>query len=205
VTTIYLVRHAHHDLLGRELVGRQPGVRLSAEGLRQAAMLATLFERVPVTAVLASPRERAEETAKAIAKRHALSVESADALDEVDFGQWTGRSFAALEDDREWRRFNTERSRAMVPAGETMLAVQRRVAAFLETLAGRFPDGRLVVVSHGDVIRAALLHYLGMPLDFIHRLEVLPASISVLAMSRDRCRTIGVNFGIELLFDRNLP
>jgi broad specificity phosphatase PhoE len=205
VTTIYLVRHAHHDRLGRELVGRQPSVHLSVEGFRQAAMLATAFERIPVTTVLASPRERAVETAKPIAERHAMSVEIAQALDEVDFGQWTGRSFLSLGDDREWRRFNSERSRALIPAGETMLAVQQRVASFIEEITERFSEGRLVMVSHGDVIRAILLHYLGMPLDFIHRLEISPASITVLALSPAHCRALAVNLGVELLFERNLP
>jgi broad specificity phosphatase PhoE len=205
VTTIYLVRHAHHDRLCRELVGRQTGVHLSADGLRQAALLATAFERIPITAVLASPRERAAETATPIAERHALGVETAAALDEVDFGRWTGRSIAALEDEREWRRFNAERSRAIIPGGETMLAVQQRVTIFLDAIAGRFPDGRLVMVSHGDVIRATLLHQLGMPLDFIHRLEISPSSISVLALSPAHCCVLGVNLGIELLVDRNLP
>jgi probable phosphoglycerate mutase len=63
-----------------------------------------------------------------------------------------------------------------------MLEIQARALALVERLRERHPAGRVVLVSHGDPIRAVLLHFLGMSTDFIHRLEVDPGSVSVLAV-----------------------
>ena len=90
---ILLIRHASHDLLGRELVGRRSGVTLSSAGSAEAEALAERLARHPISVVYASPRERAIETAKPIAERHRLDVHIAPELDEVDFGTWTGLSF----------------------------------------------------------------------------------------------------------------
>jgi broad specificity phosphatase PhoE len=48
-------------------------------------------------------------------------------------------------------------------------------------------------VSHGDVIRAVLLFALGMPIDFYHRLEILPARISIIEVSAEPLRVLQVN------------
>jgi broad specificity phosphatase PhoE len=74
-----------------------------------------------------------------------------------------------------------------------MLAVQYRAVAALLDLARRYPAGTMAVVSHGDVIRAALLFFLGMPIDFVHRLEVSPASVSIVELSETAVRVVQVN------------
>ena len=54
-------------------------------------------------------------------------------------------------------------------------------------------DGTVLVVSHGDVIRAALLFALGMPLDFYSRIEVSLASINTVHIDNSGIRVITVN------------
>lgn len=198
MTMLLLVRHAHHDLLGRELVGRRPGVRLSAEGLEQSARLAELLKPLRLDRVLSSPSERCRQTAAPIAGRQGLGVETVAGLDEVDFGDWTGRGFAELHRDPEWQRFNQARSRVAIPGGERILDVQQRGVALIEDLAARHVQEKVALVSHGDVIRAILLHYLGMPLDFIQRLHVAPASLSLLEVSERHCAVRGLNIAADL-------
>lgn len=192
-TTVLLIRHAEHRLQGRALVGRADGVGLSAEGRRQADGLAEWLVATPPAALYSGPLERARETAAPIAARLGLRVEIADELDEVDFGDWTGRTFGELEGGDLWRRFNAFRSGTRSPNGEHMLEVQARVVGLIERLRGRHPGGRVGLVSHGDVIRAALLYYLGAPLDLVHRIEVGPASLSVVALGADGARVLLVN------------
>ena len=60
-----------------------------------------------------------------------------------------------------------------------MLDVQRRVIDALLALRRRVNARAIAVVSHGDVIRAALVYFLGMPLDLFNRLDVAPAKISI--------------------------
>jgi broad specificity phosphatase PhoE len=109
-----------------------------------------------------------------------VPLEIADALDEVDVGEWAGRAFAELNDDPRWAAWNTQRSIACAPGGETMHDVRERIVAHLGRLRASYPRGKIVVVSHGDVIKSAILHYLGLPLDAYDRIEVEPASVSTL-------------------------
>ena len=60
-----------------------------------------------------------------------------------------------------------------------MLNVQSRIVDLLEILSARAPAGRLVLVSHGDVIKSAVSYVLGLPIDAWPRLEIAPASITV--------------------------
>jgi probable phosphoglycerate mutase len=130
--------------------------------------------------VYSSPLERAMATAHVVARAHALAVECRPGLHEVDFGEWTMRTLASLADDPAWQRFNARRGGAPVPGGEPMLSVQARMVAEVETLAARHADETIAVVGHGDPLRALLLHALGVPLDLFERIEVEPASVSVL-------------------------
>lgn len=178
-TTILLIRHGHTDAIGRRLVGRLPGVGLTDQGRQQASVLAAQLRDEPIAAIYASPLERAVQTAAPLADALGMPVHVCEALVEVDFGGWTGLTFDELEGRDDWRRFNTERSRAPVPGGEAAAAVQARIVGALERLRARHPSATIAVVSHADVIRAALLHYRGWSLDLFHRIEIAPASISM--------------------------
>ncbi|HEX2941294.1 MAG TPA: histidine phosphatase family protein [Rhodopila sp.] len=174
---LHLIRHGAYDLIGHTLGGRAPHP-LSAAGQAQAARVAEALRGRPVAAVVASPLRRAQETAAPIAARLGLQVQTDPAFNEIDYAGWTGRRFDSLADDPVWQAWNTFRGTAGIPGGETMLQAQARAVAGMTALAAALPDQEVVVVSHADVIKAILVHVLGMPLDLMHRLEVGPASIS---------------------------
>lgn len=181
--TIFLVRHAAHDDVGRYLAGRSPSVHLGPEGLAQAERLGRRMQREQFGTILASPRERARETAAAIAAACGhIPVEASEALDEVDFGHWSGSTFDELNKQDGWRQWNATRSMAETAAGETMLDVQRRAMGLIWQLARRGTGSRLVLVSHGDVIRSVVSYVLGLPIDAWTRFEVSPASITTLVV-----------------------
>ncbi len=182
MTTVLLVRHAKCEGLGRHLCGRLPGIGLTGGGRVQAEELAARLGRLALDAVVASPLERAVETASTIAARKQLQLTVDEAFIEIDFGRWTGAAFADLAGDPEWDRWNTERSRARCPGGESMQEVQDRARDGVERWARRYPAGSVAVVSHADVIRAVLASCLGLSLDSILRLEVAPASVSAIAI-----------------------
>ena len=181
-TTVFLVRHAAHDRVDRVLCGRMPGVGLGEAGRRQADALSQRFAGDDVNAVWTSPLQRARETAEPIAARLGLPARTSDALCEIDFGAWTGQAFDALRDDPRWRRWNEARGSERPPGGESMTEAQTRAAAEVERARAEHPDGRVVLVSHSDVIKAVLAGVLGLPLDVYSRFEVSPASVSALAV-----------------------
>ena len=154
---LLLIRHGSHDLLGRELVGRRPGVRLNKNGRREAEALARRLSPLTIAALYASPRERAVETAEPIGRLHGLAVETEPALDEVDFGDWTGRMLDRLDEEPLWRRFNRDRALTRIPGGETMAEVAARMSRLFGALTARHPDTgtAIALVGHGDPLRAA--------------------------------------------------
>lgn len=172
---VHLVRHASHGRLNHVLCGRMPGINLSAEGRNEAMALASRLRHAGVQAVLSSPRERALETASTIAEALGLGVEVAEELDEIDFGAWTGRSFAELEADPLWTAWNAHRAAGRPPGGESMGEAGARALGLLTRL-----EGMSVAVSHCDVIRAVVLVILGLSPDAYDRVEVAPASVSTL-------------------------
>jgi probable phosphoglycerate mutase len=138
-------------------------------------------------------RKRTRETAEILAERLELPVELRPGLLEIDFGQWTGWRFEELRGREDWRRFNAERSTAVVPGGESMHGLRERVRAEVAQLVERHPDAAVVVVSHGDVIKAALLHHARRSFDEMPGLAVPTASLSVLAVAApDRGDVLGV-------------
>jgi probable phosphomutase (TIGR03848 family) len=193
MTTFLLVRHALTDWVGRGLAGRLPAISLSEAGRAQAAALGERLRDLRLDAVYSSPLDRALQTAEAVARPHHLTVQAREGLNEVDFGEWTGMAFEQLVADRRWTAFNTHRATAPVPGGEAMSRVMARVASELGVLAARHPVGRVVAVSHCDVIRAAVLHYLGLSADHYARLEASPASVAVLQLGASGPRLLRLN------------
>ncbi|KKX31516.1 histidine phosphatase family protein [Rhizobium sp. LC145] len=192
--TFFLVRHAAHDDVGRFLAGRKEGITLGAAGKEQARRLGQRMQREKISAVHTSPRERTRETAVAIATACGLGEpEITDALDEVNFGDWSGKTFETLDADPSWRRWNTIRSLARTPGGETMLDVQRRALELIATLAAGDGGGRLVLVSHADVIKAAVSHVLGLPIDAWPRFDIAPASVTSIAAGHWGAKVLTLN------------
>jgi broad specificity phosphatase PhoE len=191
--TFHFVRHAMHGLLGRILVGRSNDVPLSPEGCEQTQRLAAWFRDKDVSHICSSPRERARATAEPIAANLALEPEIAPALDEIDVGTWSGQSFDDLQRDPEWRRWCTARRCARAPSGESMIGVQLRAVAYLEQVRATRPTGAVVLVSHLDVIRAAILHYLGLSLNHYDRIDIEPAGISTLVVGDWGAKLVTLN------------
>lgn len=188
-----LVRHAATDHVGRILTGRAAGVPLSEAGRAEAAALARRLRGEVIDAVRTSPRERAVETAAAIAAGRGFAADTADALDEIDFGRFTGRTFAELDGDPDWRRWNERRATARAPEGEAMAAAQARITGFLQNLRDSHAGAVVACVSHADLIKAAVLAALGASLDAVHRLDVDPASVTRLQVESWGVRLLCLN------------
>ena len=192
-TIVHLLRHAEHGLLGRVLAGRMEGVGLSAAGRAQADALAAGLSSRPIAAVWSSPLQRARETAAPLAARLGLAVTVEAGLNEVDFGGWTGLGFDELHGRPEWVAWNCLRSCNQVPGGESMGQAQARALDAVWRLCRAVGDGEAAVVSHSDVLKAVLAHVLGMPVDLMQRMEIDPASRSVVTFHGTDVRVNGVN------------
>jgi probable phosphomutase (TIGR03848 family) len=180
MTTFLLIRHAEYAGIGAALIGRTTGIGLDERGRAQAQALAERLAGLPIRAIYTSPLERTRETALPIGERLGVRVRVCWELNEIDFGEWQGRSFAELDDQPRWQQWNAFRSGVAPPGGETMLAAQGRIVQAIAACRERHPQAAVALVSHSDMIKAALAYFLGMPLDLFGRIEIAPASVSAL-------------------------
>ena len=185
-----MIRHGTHDLVSRRLCGRSPGIGLGEAGRRQAKALARVLTNP--SRVVTSPVERARQTAAVIAAAHARPLEEEDALNEIDFGAWTGRDFAELDPLPEWRRWNARRDQVRPPDGETMLEVQIRLARWLEAWSTT-DAGTVAAVSHADVIKSVVALTLGLSLQAHDRFEVSPGSVTTVSATPDGLTLLRLN------------
>ncbi len=188
-----LIRHGHNDSVGHRIVGRLPGVSLNARGNEEAQGLARRLAHLPITHIFSSPLERARQTAAPLAERLGLEVRLCEALNEFDYGTWSGETFEALEKEPRWRRFNRFRSGIRVPGGETILEVQARMVGWVARLGEEHPQGMMALFGHADPLKSVIAHYLGFPLDHMMRLELSPASVSILALHDQGPRVLCLN------------
>jgi probable phosphoglycerate mutase len=187
-TTFFLVRHGSTDALGHRLSGRLPNVPLNGAGREQTERLAALLAPVPLHAVYSSPLERAEQTARALARPHGLEVRVLENLTDIDFGAWTDQPLGALRDRQDFRRFNAQRAGHAPPGGEHPALVQARMVTELCRLRDAHPGAAVAVVGHADPLRAALAFFLGVALDLARRIELDPASVTRLELSETDAR-----------------
>ena len=188
--TVILVRHGTHDEVGKVLSGRS-GIGLNDKGRAEAQALARVLDGVAIASLHSSPRRRARETVSWLAEGRGLSVRIAPELDEIDFGAFSGREFATLDNDANWVCWNARRGTARCPGGESMREAIDRVSAYVAALPPE--DCPAVCVTHCDIIRGYVAQQLGLGLDRLFALDCDPGSRTTLEISADAVRLIALN------------
>lgn len=186
-TTIYLVRHGHVENPDRVLYGRLPGFNLSARGRAQAELLARYFESVPLKRVVASPLERAQQTAAAIAAPHGLQVGADDRLIEASSmfeGVAGGLGWYILRHPGLWWKLRDVDTPSW---GERNVDLAERIQAVVTDAREQFPGAHVVLVSHQAPIWVARLAFERRPLGhFPGRRRCSLASVTTLEFDDDQ-------------------
>lgn len=185
---VHLARHGTHAEVGRVLSGRC-AIELNQVGIEEASLLASRLACLPLGAIYSSPLARAHQTASIVAERHELNVDVRDALDEIDFGEWTGVSFTTLDSDPRWHHWNAKRGSSQAPGGETMQAAVARALTFLREIQ----EPEVLCVSHCDVIRGVVATCLGLDLDRLLAFDCDPASLTTLVFEQGGARLVTLN------------
>jgi probable phosphoglycerate mutase len=125
------------------------------------------------------------ETAEIVAGAHNLEVISNVVVGEVRYGTWEGKTIKKLVKKKpEWLAVQHFPSRFRFPKGESLREVQHRAVTAIEKIAGQHEKEMVAVVSHADVIKLVLAHYLGIHIDLFQRIGIAPASVSVMALMK---------------------
>jgi broad specificity phosphatase PhoE/ribonuclease HI len=190
-TTLILVRHGvtvHTESrkFSGGLGGRNPG--LTDEGRAQARAtadwLAPLADEIDV--VISSPVRRTLETAEVIAARLGTTFVTEDGLAEMEFGTWEGMTFAEVResypDDLDAWLGSVDTGPG---GGESLREVEKRVLATLDRVVCQHAGKTVLAVSHVTPIKVLVAHVMGAPLESVHRMELAPASVTVVSFFDD--------------------
>jgi probable phosphoglycerate mutase len=196
MTSIYLIRHGENEYVDKgKLAGWLPDVHLNDKGRLQAKAVAALFEKIKLNAVYASPLDRTMETALPLAEAQKLKVIKTPGIGEIQFGTWEGKRLKVLRKRKLWPVVQRAPSLARFPKGESFTEAQARAVAQVERLRSNHTGKKdaFACVSHSDVIKLIVAHYLGLPLDLFQRLHIAPASITALWVDSQTSRLLTMN------------
>lgn len=171
MTRLCLVRHGQTDW---NLEGRYQGqsdVGLNENGLEQARDLAKQLAKETFAAFYASDLSRARVTAEVIAAEHGMPVLVDERLREINQGEWEGLLVQVIRDryDDLWQSRKIDPAGWRPPGGETVAEVAKRTWAALDDIAARYPDGRVLVASHGLTIATIICKSEGIPISLAYR------------------------------------
>lgn len=185
---LMLIRHGESTWnVEHRLPGQLPGIELTEEGRSQAQRLASALRMLPLSSIISSPLARATETAAYLAQGRAMSIQLEPDLMDIDLGHWSGQNRDALfQSDPAWNAF--VRDPLVAPADvETFPELERRVVRAIERWLSQDATGSLpAFVTHADVIKLLLAHYLGLEAGRARSLSIDNASVSVVAVGTDR-------------------
>jgi broad specificity phosphatase PhoE len=164
-------------------MGRHP-VELTDRGRAQAAATARFIEGIKPDLIVTSPLVRARQTADIVsADLGGIQVVEEPAIAEVLYGRWEGMTYHELIDDPHYITYRKSPVEHPTPGGETIPEVQARgVEAVMRTME-EHSGKRVLFVSHGDIVRTVLCHFLKVELRHFHRIRVDNAAVSAIQIA----------------------
>jgi probable phosphoglycerate mutase len=187
-TRIVLVRHGETDhttdkrFSGGLASANPPLNELGRRHVRETATwLATVADQVDV--VISSPVRRTLESAEIVAEvlgKDEVLVD--DGFAEMEFGTWDGLTYLEVAEKLpdELSAWLGDMDHAP-GGGESFRTVEKRVLAGLERVIEAHAGKTVVLVSHVTPIKTLVAHALGAPLESLYRMELQPASITMLS------------------------
>jgi len=195
VSLVVLVRHAHSQANAAGILsGRRPNIALSEKGRTQAQELAIRLGELKVKELRVSPLQRCIETIDPwVSTKSRIRRIEDHGITEVDYGKWSGRTLRSLSREKLWKIVLENPSRVFFPDGEGIANMQARAIESMHLALASTGTGAVVMVSHGDVIKALVAANLGMRLDDFQRIIIDPASVTLFDFSSKTPRLLLLN------------
>lgn len=195
MTKLLLVRHATTSWHGQSRVLGQNDVPLDEKGLNQARDLALALEPIAIARILSSPLMRATQTAKALSIQANVGVTIDARLTDMRVGEWEGMTYSDLAERPDFQHFLQNPLTGTIPGGETILQACDRTLLAVSDAVQSFQAGEVVaIVTHSDIVRLLICHYLGASLALYTRFTVAPASVSIVSIAGAAAKVVGINW-----------
>jgi Fructose-2,6-bisphosphatase len=190
---LLLIRHGETDWnrSGR-VMGDQP-IPLNQTGERQAHACVEVLSRTPIAGIFTSPVLRAMQTAEILRRSQEVPLQSLPGLSEIGVGDWINRYWKDFIDDPARQNWYSQPDQARPSGGETLREIQRRAVAAVKQVIDGGQDMPYVFVSHGDIIRSILAHYMNLDLPIIRHVRIDHVSVSGLDLTGHAAQLLFLN------------
>ena len=188
--TVFLLRHGDTGRQGCYIGATD--VPLSTEGSLQIGRTAGILQQENISRIFSSPMRRCRESCERLGL--CCPCEYHDSLREIDFGRWEGKRFAELaeSDAPQVVAWAKDPESFCFPGGESIAGFRQRVAVCRELILAA-PESRLLLVTHGGVIRHLLCLMLDLPAEKYLAFDVQPGSFCSLQVYSDGGVLTGFN------------
>ena len=195
---VVLIRHAHSEANAKAILsGRLPNNNLSEKGKLQSEELSGRLGSFKINQIRVSPMPRCSQTItpwlQTLPHKFQEKLCVDENLNEVDYGSWSGKKLAILSRNKLWATVQNNPSAMYFPGGEGIAQMQTRAMSSIHEAVRSKNKGAIVIVSHGDVLKAILASALGMHLDNFQRLVIDPASVSILDFANSVPKLLLIN------------
>jgi broad specificity phosphatase PhoE len=189
---LFVLRHGETDYSREHRFAGARDVPLTVEGRRQCEAAAQALAGSVVSAVYASPQERARASAEIVAKPHGLTIAVDPRFSEMAFGDWETltRAEVAARDPEQWELWRTAPDRFVARGGEALTAVATRVAEGIGDLKAAHAGSSVILVTHAIVVRLIVLAALGLGPARLWAVDASPAGLSELEYRDDDWVTV---------------
>ncbi|WP_372647976.1 histidine phosphatase family protein [Draconibacterium sp.] len=179
-TEITIIRHGETVWNRQKRIQGQRNSKLSENGITQAQLVAKALAKREFDVLVSSDLERAVETANIINKQLVLPHEYNANLRERLFGIFEGKNFAEIEEKypEEFRRFKERDAGFVVPGGESIEQMYKRVTSEIEAISRKYKDQKVLIVSHGLVLEMMMYKTFNLKLDEPRAFSINNSSIS---------------------------
>ncbi|MFZ5449315.1 MAG: histidine phosphatase family protein [Thermodesulfobacteriota bacterium] len=198
-TRLYLVRHGQVADGHTDRYHGHNDIGLSAEGVQQFEKLAGQLAPVPLAGIYASDLIRALTGAEIISRGRDVTPQVIPEFREVNFGVWEGLNFTEIAEryPEELEARFRDLSSFRIPGGESLMDVRIRALPRLAGLIQKHRQEAFIVVAHAGINRVILSEALGLPLEFLFRLDQNYGCLNVIDYFPDMAVVRLINGGIN--------
>ncbi len=183
---LYIVRHGETNWNKEGRTQGRSDSQLTAQGLCQARGLARALEKEGIEAIYSSTLKRAASTAMVIGQALNIPIYNSDELVEIGFGQWEGLTLQEIQAQfpNQLKGWHQAPHRASIPGGEGISMAQKRIKLYIDYLIKNCNLERVLIVSHGTIIKLYLMALLEMNLSQFYKLKQNNCAINVIEFKR---------------------
>lgn len=201
-TTLLLVRHGQTpwNVLGK--IQGCTNIDLEETGRLQAQLLSNKLNG-RFSAIYSSPLNRAFETAQILAAASSLQVQAEEGLREINFGLWEGLTFKEVDANypEAYAKWQTDEFEAPLCGGDGSLKnCAIRSKECLLNLVQKHPNETIVAVSHGGLIKTAIIGLFNLKMNMYHQMAFGNTCVTTIKFTEDlKPILIGLNDTSHLL------